>query len=84
MLRKEGFRLNAGGNSLASFMKIFIWIVSGFFLWYSELLLINPPLVMAQDKEIESREAMRALVKQMVPESLPPGIAPEKLPEPNR
>ena len=38
---------------------------------------------MAQDKEIESREAVRALVRQMVPENLPPGIAPEKLPEPN-
>jgi cytochrome c5 len=68
---------------LASYMKIFIWIVSGFFLWYSELLLINPPLVMAQDKEIESREAMKALVKHMVPGSLPPGVVPEKLPEPN-
>ena len=64
-------------------MKIFIWIVFGFFLWNSGLLLINPPRVMAQVKEIESREALRALVKQMVPERLPPGIAPEKLPEPN-
>ena len=68
---------------MASSMKIFIWIVSGFFLWYSGLLLINSPRVMAQDKEIESREAVRALVRQMVPENLPPGIAPEKLPEPN-
>ena len=83
MLLKEGFRLNAGGNTLASSMKVFIWIVSGFFLWYSELLLVNPSLVMAQDKEIESREAMKALVKQMAPVSFPPGIAPEKLPEPN-
>jgi cytochrome c5 len=64
-------------------MKILIWIVFGFFLWYPELLLINPPLVMAQNKEIESREAMRTLVQQMVSKSLPPGIAPEKLPEPN-
>ena len=83
MLRKEGFRLNAGGNTLASSMKIFIWIVFGSLLWYSELLLINPPLVMAQDKEIESREAMITLVKQLVTVSLPPGIAPDKLPEPN-
>jgi hypothetical protein len=64
-------------------MKIFIWIVSGFFFWYSGLLLINSPRVMAQDTEIESREAVKALVKLMVSEILPPGIAPEKLPEPN-
>jgi len=66
-------------------MKItnFIWVISGFFLWNSGFLLMNPPRVMAQDKEIERREAMRALVKQMVSEPLPPGITPEKLPEPN-
>jgi cytochrome c2 len=68
---------------MASSMKVFLLILSGFFLWYSELLLINPNIVMAQDKGTEKGEALRALVKHMVPESLPPGIAPEKLPEPN-
>ena len=64
-------------------MKIFIWIVSGFILWYSGLLLINPPQVIAQDREIENREAMKVLMKQMIPDRLPPGISPEKLPEPD-
>ena len=61
----------------------FIWIVSGFFLWNSGLLLINPPQVMGQNADMLDQGAMKALMKQMIPDRLPPGIAPEKLPEPN-
>ena len=62
---------------------IFVWIMSGFFLWNSGLLLINPPQVMGQNSDMLDQGIMKALMKQMIPDRLPPGIAPEKLPEPN-
>ena len=68
---------------MASDMKVFICIMSGFFLWYSGLFLVNPPQIIAQDTEAKSRETNKALLKQMIHEPLPPGIAPENLPEPN-
>ena len=71
------------GNTLARYAKIFITILSGFFLWYPGFFLITPLLVIAQDGKIERGEATKALMKQMIPGNLPPGIAPEKLPEPN-
>ncbi len=61
----------------------FKWIIIGFFLWSSGLLLIHPPHVMGQNTDMQDRGAMKALMKQMIPDRLPPGIAPEKLPEPN-
>jgi hypothetical protein len=61
----------------------FRWIVFGFLLWNSGLLLINPPKVMGQNTDILDQKAMKALMKQMIPDRLPPGISPEKLPEPN-
>jgi len=66
-------------------MKIinFIWIVTGFFLWNSGLLLMNPPQTMGQGMGMMNRGSMKAMMKQMMPDQLPPGIAPERLPEPD-
>ena len=65
------------------YMKIFIRIMFGFFLWYFGFFGVTPLLVIAQDGKLESREATKGLMKQMIPDSLPPSIAPGKLPEPN-
>ena len=66
-------------------MKIinFILIVSGFFLWNTGFLLMNPPQTMGQGMGMMRRGSMKTMMKQMMPDQLPPGIAPEKLPEPD-
>ena len=69
------------GKSLKSFR--IIWVMFGLFVWNSGFILMTSPLVIAQDMEKESQASMKVLMKQMIPGSLPPGIAPEKLPEPN-
>ncbi len=53
-------------------MKIinFILIVSGFFLWNTVLLLMNPPQIMGQGMGMMNQGSMKTMMKQMMPDQL--------------
>jgi len=57
-----------------------IWIILGVIVWASSSMAIR---VRAQDMAMQSREVIEAFVEPMKLYDLPPGIAPESLPEPD-